>query len=59
MGQLGSHGEAESSFFFSKYDRGKFYHQCVSVEVKCENQMKQGKSEGFDSCDRPNNLAQI
>ena len=21
-------------------DRGKFYHRCVSVEAKCENQMK-------------------
>ena len=39
MGQHGSHGE--SSFFLSKYnDRGKFYHRCVSVDVKCENQMK-------------------
>ena len=26
---------------------------------KCQENFKRGKSEGFDSCDRPSNLTQI
>ena len=32
---------------------------CCHIQLPVSHSVKQGKSEGFDSCDRPSNLAQI
>ena len=36
-----------------------FHIDSSQTNTNCSNYFKQGKSEGFDSCDRPSNLAQL
>ena len=43
---------------YKSYDLIKY--RCVSINgLNYKVEKKQGKSEGFDSCDRPSNLTQI
>ena len=48
MGVFGQEPGEISAFLYGK-----------KAEKNVEEMWKQGKSEGFDSCDRPSNLTQI
>ena len=56
-----SHWHIQTGVTVWKYNSGQNWRflSRVTLKIDLRYDLEQGKSEGFDSCDRPSNLAQI